>query len=221
MNKYFYTLFLLIIVSLPITSFADEAIHSGLGYAGNNTGCDTSCDMIGSPFTPSVSGTISSIKFAVKLNNSPTDDAIITIRDSSGSHYDTASDLAHVIKTYTDITGTLTEYTETLSSPVNVTAGTTYWVTFGRSGASSATDYYRYGLLAGSGTLWENVGASFTDDSPNEMYFELTVVELASGTTTATTTSAYTGAGLQEWLFVACVIIFFISLIGWGYIFKL
>lgn len=50
-----------------------------------------------------------------------------------------------------------------------------------------------------------------------------TCLTTASGTdctVTATSTGLYNGANFQEWLFVAGVIIFLLSFIVWGRIFK-
>lgn len=96
--------------------------------------------------------------------------------------------------------------------------GTPTWVV--TSSIGGGADYYETGSNATPDlvTVWNRTD-NFT---PTTGSFASTDCDTGGGggaTTTATTT-AYTGPNKDEWLLAYCIILFFISLIGWHTIFS-
>jgi hypothetical protein len=69
----------------------------------------------------------------------------------------------------------------------------------------------------GTGTCVKTMDTNYSIDAT----FSTTTPEATSTPPTATTTiGAYTGANFEEWLFTACVLLFFISYWGWGVLLR-
>ena len=92
--------------------------------------------------------TIGNIGIATKKVGNPSDNMLISIQaDSSGAPSGVA--LATATEAGSGLNGDYTAHNVDLDTLVTLTAATTYWVVFERSGSTDDTDYYG---VAGSGT---------------------------------------------------------------------
>jgi hypothetical protein len=98
----------------------------------------------------------------------------------------------------------------------------------------ASTDKYRAACDALPWSTWKGTASAFSgisginltasNDAARDIWFDTIRYTLSTttppvivpATTTATTTGNYNGASKQEWLFIACVLIFFVSLGSWG-----
>lgn len=155
------------------------ALEAAFGYAAADGTAQYAVN-----FTPSCSGTISSITNSMRKIGTPADSAIVGIQnDSSGVPSNSYISSGNPTIS-TSACGT-TQAT-TMGSPVSVTSGTKYWVVWSRTGSLNSTN--RYGLCGADGTGTDGAATAGTDPNnwsgpytPNiHVYVTFTITSVAA-----------------------------------------
>jgi len=150
--KYIAIIFIIAIICFsPQNTYAGTITtaidHSNGGYEN----CLYSNDRAGraTSFTADEDGHISSITFWAKKEGTPTNNLIVSITTNS-SLLPTATVLGSGTLDASTLTGTLEEHTVDLDTPVSVTDGANYWVTF-TCDSQNASNYPTIGISDTSG----------------------------------------------------------------------
>jgi hypothetical protein len=152
-------------------------------------------DGVAQQFTPANGWEISTVALKLKKVGSPADNVEITINSNSGGA-PVFPALATASVGAASVSANQSTWTEfTLSTPLAVTGGTTYWVVVGRSGAEDPSNYYAVAVDENAGyggllRMWDGSSwvARVVDAS---MLFRIEGVEV----TTDQITEIVTGAG--------------------------
>lgn len=159
-------------MSYVLTSTASSTSANGYGYS------VATAEKAAEPFTTSTAGTLDSVTFSMCKIGAPGDNFVIEVQtDSAGSPSGT------VIASYTgagsSITTSPTDYSYSFGI-TTLSATTTYWFVFKRSGALSTSDYYTNpGLSSGSNFKWLN--SSVWTSTPGTQRYTFTVSDIVGG----------------------------------------
>lgn len=134
-------------------------------------------------FTPGHAMSVSAIAAIVKLSGAPTDSITIEIRNNvSNAPGSTVLGTSDAVAA-SNLTSTYAWINVPFSTPVSLSSGTKYWMTFQRTGSTSDTDYYNVGvgLFVGyaGGDRADYNGTSWTVDTNRDV--RMRVIEDVTG----------------------------------------
>lgn len=142
---------------LAVSTTTDNDIAVGFSTANNVSQC-TKCAQ---SFVPTLTEYLSHVTLKIKKHNNPADNFEIAIQaDAAGSP--SGTDLATSTIASGSLTASYAPYTLALSSAVQTSSSTTYWIVYRRSGALDDNNAY---LLDGSTTNDYSAGGMYASSS--------------------------------------------------------
>jgi len=175
--------FSVLLLFAPFSAFADYTVTSTANTDGVITLATGEWNKAAQKLTTIGAGTIQAIEFCLYKSGSPTGDVTLTVKDDSGDNPGSTS-YATATLTASGFTTTHDRKTFTLSSPLSVSAATTYWLQVDRTAIGNmlyttggelivinqdviTSDYYltQYDYTTGMIELDLNIGSSIIPTS--------------------------------------------------------
>lgn len=209
----------------PSVSLADETIpFTNDVVEQDELGAAALTVVVAQPFTPSSDATAFDLKFRYFVADPSGGSGsflVLTIEGDSGGHPDGSaiySDTSSYGYGSAPADCASASDSDTGVQTLSLTAGVTYWVVFSYSGVTPV----RYGICGSSTATQVAVryrSGAWSNAVANALYQQIILTNAIEGggafSPASTTPMTY-----QENMFVAGVLLFFVSLMGWGYIFR-